>query len=81
MSVYEYDIQSQNVRNRNRNKVYQFCWFHRTKFLKSPFPFHRRMETLTIRQTLDNLRLDLSVDDEEEDPPKEEETPGQVTKV
>ncbi|XP_074547251.1 uncharacterized protein LOC141805912 isoform X2 [Halichoeres trimaculatus] len=41
----------------------------------------KRMETLTIRQTLDNLRLDLSVDDEEEDPPKEEETPGQVTKV
>lgn len=28
---------------------------------------NRRKETLTIRQTLDNLRLDLSVDDDDED--------------
>ncbi|CAJ1071119.1 uncharacterized protein LOC121525252 [Xyrichtys novacula] len=43
----------------------------------------KRMDSLTIRQTLDNLRLDLSVDDEDEEPPKEEEetTTGQVTKV
>lgn len=36
----------------------------------------KRKETLTIRQTLDNLRLDLSVDDEDEDEdqPQQEET-------
>lgn len=28
---------------------------------------HRRKDTLTIRQTLDNLRLDLSADDDEDD--------------
>ncbi|XP_034565649.1 cingulin-like protein 1 isoform X2 [Notolabrus celidotus] len=41
----------------------------------------KRMESLNIRQTLDSLRLDLSVDDEDEDQPKEEETAGTVTKV
>lgn len=35
-------------------------------------PSNRRKETLTIRQTLDNLRLDLSVDDEDEDKDKAE---------
>lgn len=40
---------------------------------------NRRKETLTIRQTLDNLRLDLSVDEEDEGPPQQpEET---ITKV
>lgn len=40
---------------------------------------NRRKETLTIRQTLDNLRLDLSVDEEDEDQPQQpEET---ITKV
>ncbi|KAF0031256.1 hypothetical protein F2P81_015811 [Scophthalmus maximus] len=38
----------------------------------------KRKETLTIRQTLDNLRLDLSVDDEDDEPPQQTET---VTKV
>ncbi|XP_065822072.1 myosin heavy chain, embryonic smooth muscle isoform isoform X3 [Labrus bergylta] len=41
----------------------------------------KRKDTLTIRQTLDNLRLDLSVDDEDEENPPEEQTPSQVTKV
>ncbi|XP_041667071.1 uncharacterized protein LOC121525252 [Cheilinus undulatus] len=41
----------------------------------------KRKDTLTIRQTLDNLRLDLSVDDEDEDKPAEEETSGKVTNV
>ncbi|KAK5851664.1 hypothetical protein PBY51_023202 [Eleginops maclovinus] len=40
----------------------------------------KRKETLTIRQTLDNLRLDLSVDDEEEDQLLQEQT-NTVTKV
>lgn len=40
---------------------------------------NRRKETLTIRQTLDNLRLDLSVDEEDEGQPQQtEET---ITKV
>ncbi|KAM4720610.1 uncharacterized protein FYW61_015965 [Anableps anableps] len=39
----------------------------------------KRKENLTIRQTLDNLRLDLSVDDEEEEPQTEQST--SVTKV
>ncbi|XP_053196503.1 putative uncharacterized protein MYH16 [Scomber japonicus] len=34
----------------------------------------KRKETLSIRQTLDNLRLDLSVDDEDEDQPLKEQT-------
>ncbi|XP_057674651.1 inner centromere protein A isoform X2 [Corythoichthys intestinalis] len=46
----------------------------------------KRKETLTIRQTLDNLRLDLSVDDEDEQVPqrqevKEEKAPEQISKV
>ncbi|XP_060916832.1 cingulin-like protein 1 isoform X2 [Labrus mixtus] len=41
----------------------------------------KRKDTLTIRQTLDNLKLDLSVDDEDEENPPEEQTPSQVTKV
>ncbi|XP_077353894.1 uncharacterized protein LOC144002483 isoform X4 [Festucalex cinctus] len=46
----------------------------------------KRKETLTIRQTLDNLRLDLSVDDEDELAPqqeevKEEKVPEQISKV
>lgn len=41
-------------------------------------PTYRRKETLTIRQTLDNLRLDLSVDEEDDDQPQQEET---ITKV
>uniref|UniRef100_UPI0037E8D690 myosin-9 n=1 Tax=Semicossyphus pulcher TaxID=241346 RepID=UPI0037E8D690 len=40
----------------------------------------KRKDTLTIRQTLDNLRLDLSVDDEDEDQPLEEQK-SQITKV
>uniref|UniRef100_A0A1A8NKH5 Myosin tail domain-containing protein n=1 Tax=Nothobranchius rachovii TaxID=451742 RepID=A0A1A8NKH5_9TELE len=44
----------------------------------------KRKENLTIRQTLDNLRLDLSVDDEDEDQlhtaNKQEET-NSITKV
>ncbi|KAM8743835.1 uncharacterized protein AB9X84_018043 isoform 2-T2 [Acanthopagrus schlegelii] len=40
----------------------------------------KRKETLNIRQTLDNLRLDLSVDDEDEDQPLREQT-NSVTKV
>ncbi|XP_054469012.1 cingulin [Anoplopoma fimbria] len=40
----------------------------------------KRKETLTIRQTLDNLRLDLSVDDEDEDQLPEQQT-NNVTKV
>lgn len=40
---------------------------------------NRRKETLNIRQTLDSLRLDLSVDDEDEDQLEQpEET---ITKV
>ncbi|KAM9323045.1 uncharacterized protein KZ484_021129 [Pholidichthys leucotaenia] len=39
----------------------------------------KRMETLTIRQTLDNLRLDLDNDDEDEDLPSEQQ--ANVTKV
>ncbi|KAI4816271.1 hypothetical protein KUCAC02_008603, partial [Chaenocephalus aceratus] len=42
---------------------------------------NKRKDTLTIRQTLDNLRLDLSVDDEEEDQPPGEQTTNAVTKV
>ncbi|XP_010790956.1 interactor of constitutive active ROPs 2, chloroplastic [Notothenia coriiceps] len=42
---------------------------------------NKRKDTLTIRQTLDSLRLDLSVDDEEEDQPPEEQTTNNVTKV
>lgn len=41
---------------------------------------NRRKETLTIRQTLDNLRLDLSVDDEDDDHLLQEQT-NNVTKV
>ncbi|XP_061554961.1 cingulin-like protein 1 isoform X6 [Phycodurus eques] len=43
----------------------------------------KRKETLTIRQTLDNLRLDLSVDDEDELAPQkiEEKVPEQISKV
>ncbi|KAG7235616.1 hypothetical protein INR49_002426 [Caranx melampygus] len=41
----------------------------------------KRKDTLTIRQALDNLKLDLSMDDEdEEDQPLQEQT-GSVTKV
>ncbi|XP_030292516.1 myosin-16 isoform X2 [Sparus aurata] len=40
----------------------------------------KRKETLSIRQTLDSLRLDLSVDDEDEDQPLQEQT-NSVTKV
>ncbi|XP_059214020.1 cingulin-like protein 1 [Centropristis striata] len=40
----------------------------------------KRKETLTIRQTLDNLRLDLSVDDEDDDQTAQDETTT-VTKV
>ncbi|XP_073334758.1 uncharacterized protein [Pagrus major] len=40
----------------------------------------KRKETLSIRQTLDNLRLDLSVDDEDEDQLPQEQT-NNVTKV
>ncbi|XP_054614257.1 cingulin-like protein 1 [Dunckerocampus dactyliophorus] len=45
-----------------------------------------RKDTLTIRQTLDNLRLDLSVDDDDEVEPKqqekkEEKVPEQISKV
>ncbi|CAK6975255.1 putative uncharacterized protein MYH16 [Scomber scombrus] len=37
----------------------------------------KRKETLSIRQTLDNLRFDLSVDDEDEDqPPREQTSPS-----
>ncbi|KAK5878533.1 hypothetical protein CesoFtcFv8_023932 [Champsocephalus esox] len=43
---------------------------------------NKRKDTLSIRQTLDNLRLDLSVDDEEEeDQPPGEQTTNTVTKV
>ncbi|XP_061603364.1 myosin-10 isoform X5 [Phyllopteryx taeniolatus] len=43
----------------------------------------KRKDTLTIRQTLDNLRLDLSVDDEDELVPQkiEEKVPEQISKV
>ncbi|XP_068430309.1 cingulin [Clinocottus analis] len=46
----------------------------------------KRKETLTIRQTLDNLRLDLSVDDEDEDEDEDQLQPqlqleNNVTKV
>ncbi|XP_070845354.1 cingulin-like protein 1 [Chaetodon trifascialis] len=41
----------------------------------------KRKDTLTIRQTLDNLRLDLSVDDEDEDQQPQQETESAVTKV
>ncbi|KAE8284799.1 hypothetical protein D5F01_LYC16234 [Larimichthys crocea] len=46
----------------------------------------KRKETLTIRQTLDNLRLDLSVDDDEDDnqlPPQQQQQQQQetITKV
>ncbi|XP_047426425.1 uncharacterized protein LOC124997008 [Mugil cephalus] len=41
---------------------------------------NKRKEALNIRQTLDSLRLDLSVDDEDEDQPPQEETTT-VTKV
>ncbi|XP_037122246.1 cingulin-like protein 1 isoform X4 [Syngnathus acus] len=50
----------------------------------------KRKETLTIRQTLDNLRLDLSVDDEDELVPQQKEVKeekvaeqlsGQINKV
>ncbi|XP_077594033.1 uncharacterized protein LOC144210937 isoform X2 [Stigmatopora nigra] len=46
----------------------------------------KRKETLTIRQTLDNLRLDLGVDDEDEQVPeplevKENKVPEQISKV
>ncbi|XP_031711784.1 cingulin [Anarrhichthys ocellatus] len=40
----------------------------------------KRKDTLTIRQTLDNLRLDLSVDDEDDDQLLPEQT-NSVTKV
>ncbi|XP_050928724.1 cingulin-like protein 1 [Lates calcarifer] len=40
----------------------------------------KRKETLTIRQTLDNLRLDLSVDDEDDDLQPQQQT-NSVTKV
>uniref|UniRef100_A0A665W981 Uncharacterized LOC115052331 n=1 Tax=Echeneis naucrates TaxID=173247 RepID=A0A665W981_ECHNA len=40
----------------------------------------KRRETLSIRQTLDNLRLDLSVDDEDDDLPPQQQT-NSVTKV
>ncbi|XP_035524339.1 cingulin-like protein 1 [Morone saxatilis] len=40
----------------------------------------KRKETLTIRQTLDNLRLDLSVDDEDDDQLPQQQTTS-VTKV
>ncbi|XP_077479661.1 uncharacterized protein LOC144091310 [Stigmatopora argus] len=48
----------------------------------------KRKETLTIRQTLDNLRLDLGADDEDEQVPqpqpqevKEDKVPEQISKV
>ncbi|XP_019749012.1 cingulin-like protein 1 [Hippocampus comes] len=46
----------------------------------------KRKETLTIRQTLDNLRLDLSVDDEGDQAPQPKEVvvekvPEQISKV
>ncbi|XP_068562106.1 cingulin-like protein 1 [Cebidichthys violaceus] len=40
----------------------------------------KRMDTLTIRQTLDNLRLDLSMDDEDDDQVLPQQT-NSVTKV
>ncbi|XP_034752349.1 cingulin-like protein 1 [Etheostoma cragini] len=40
----------------------------------------KRKETLTIRQTLDNLKLDLSIDDEDGDHPPQQLT-NNVTKV
>ncbi|XP_071321958.1 myosin heavy chain, embryonic smooth muscle isoform [Trachinotus anak] len=40
----------------------------------------KRKETLTIRQTLDNLRLDLSIEDEDEDQLPQQQT-NSVTKV
>lgn len=46
----------------------------------TPLLFHnRRKETLSIRQTLDSLKLNLSVDDEDEDQPAQQEET--VTKV
>ncbi|XP_032396234.1 myosin-16 [Etheostoma spectabile] len=41
----------------------------------------KRKETLTIRQTLDNLKLDLSVDDEDGDHPLPQQQTNNVTKV
>ncbi|XP_056289143.1 uncharacterized protein LOC130205669 [Pseudoliparis swirei] len=44
----------------------------------------KRKETLTIRQTLDNLRLDLSDEDEDQQPPQPpqpQQLPNNVTKV
>ncbi|KAM8873480.1 uncharacterized protein ACB058_004969 [Synchiropus picturatus] len=41
----------------------------------------KRKDTMTIRQTLDNLRLDLSVDDEDEDEVKDQQPTGEVTTV
>ncbi|KAA8584636.1 hypothetical protein FQN60_008421 [Etheostoma spectabile] len=41
----------------------------------------QRKETLTIRQTLDNLKLDLSVDDEDGDHPLPQQQTNNVTKV
>ncbi|XP_037835246.1 myosin-9 isoform X6 [Kryptolebias marmoratus] len=40
----------------------------------------KRKDNLTIRQTLDNLRLDLSEEDDEEDEPPQEQ-PNSITKV
>ncbi|XP_056259595.1 cingulin-like protein 1 [Seriola aureovittata] len=40
----------------------------------------KRKETLTIRQTLDNLKLDLSIDDEEDDLQPQQQT-NSITKV
>lgn len=44
-------------------------------------PSIRRKETLNIRQTLDNLRLDLSVDDEDADQLPQQPLTASVTEV
>lgn len=62
-------VNAQLLRDESRHSLSQLRYSRGTKASTSSFcrcPSNRRKETLTIRQTLDNLRLDLSVDDEDE---------------
>lgn len=67
---------SDKVQTHAKNTLFHYSYNNDLKLICL---LNRRKETLTIRQTLDNLRLDLSVDDEDEDQPQQlEET---ITKV
>lgn len=66
------------VQTHAKNTLFHYSYNNNLK-LMCVFLMNRRKETLTIRQTLDNLRLDLSVDEEDEDQTQQpEET---ITKV